>query len=92
MGYLESVYKFSLSVMHAGLEKPALACPVLDTGDSIRGHPPTKVKNHLEDWVPVFTGNPGFLMEFIPMKIGAGLTPSYMKTVVYGQTLFRVCL
>jgi hypothetical protein len=30
--------------------------------DSIR-HPevvPTKVGNHLKDWVPVFTGNPGF--------------------------------
>ena len=21
---------------------------------------PTKVGNHLKDWVPVFTGNPGF--------------------------------
>jgi hypothetical protein len=40
---------------HAGLEEPA---PYL-----IRGHPdvvPTKVGNHLKDWVPVFTGNPGF--------------------------------
>jgi hypothetical protein len=29
----------------------------------IREHPdvvPTKVGNHLKDWVPVFTGNPGF--------------------------------
>ena len=44
--------------------------------DPIR-HPdvvPTKVENHLEDWVPVFTGNPGFRLEFIPMKIGAGMT------------------
>ena len=24
---------------HAGLEEPALACPVLDTGYLIRGHP-----------------------------------------------------
>ena len=45
------------------LIKPALACHVLDTGYLIRGHPdvvPTKVGNHLKDWVPVFTGNPGF--------------------------------
>ena len=49
---------------------------------------PTKVRNHLEDWVPVFTGNPGFRLEFIPMKIGAGMTP-FMKTVVYGQILIR---
>jgi hypothetical protein len=35
----------------------------------IRGHPdvvPTKVGNHLKDWVPVFTGNPGFRLEFTP--------------------------
>ena len=45
--------------------------------DLIR-HPdvvPTKVGSHLKDWVPVFTGNPGFRLEFIPMKIGAGMTP-----------------
>jgi len=44
--------------------------------DLIR-HPdvvPTKVGNHFKDWVPVFTGNPGFRLEFIPMKIGAGMT------------------
>jgi hypothetical protein len=44
--------------------------------DLIR-HPdavPTKVGNHLKDWIPVFTGNPGFRLEFIPMKIGAGMT------------------
>jgi hypothetical protein len=23
---------------------------------------PTKVGNHLKDWIPVFTGNPGFLL------------------------------
>ncbi len=28
----------------------------------------------------------GFRLEFIPMKIGAGMT-TFMKTVVYGQTL-----
>ncbi len=44
----------------------------------IRGHPgvvPTKVGSLLKDWVPVFTGNPGFRLEFISMKIGAGMTP-----------------
>ena len=30
--------------------------------------------------------SPGFGLEFIPMKIGAGMT-TFMKTVVYGQTL-----
>jgi len=42
-------------IRHPGLEELA---PY-----SIRGHPdvlPTKVGNHLKDWVPVFTGNPGF--------------------------------
>jgi hypothetical protein len=29
---------------------------------------------NIRNWVPVFTGNPGFLLEFIPMKIGAGMT------------------
>jgi hypothetical protein len=45
-----------------------------------------KVGNHIKDWVPVFTGNPGFRLEFIPMKIGAGMT-TFVKTAVYGQTL-----
>jgi hypothetical protein len=43
----------------------------------IREHPdivPTKVGNHFKDLIPVFTGNPGFRLEFIPMKIGAGMT------------------
>ena len=47
--------------------------------DLIR-HPdvvPTKVGNHLKGWLPVFTGNTGFRLEFIPMKIGAGMTPVY---------------
>jgi hypothetical protein len=55
----------------------------------IRGHPdvvPTKVGNHLKDWVPVFTGSPGFRLEFIPMKIGAGMT-ILIKTAIYKQTL-----
>ena len=45
-----------------------------------------KVGKHSKDWVPVFTGNPGFRLEFIPMKIGAGMTP-FMKSIVYGQKL-----
>jgi len=47
--------------------------------DLIR-HPdivPTKVGSHEKDWVPVFTGNPGFRLEFIPMKIEAGMTIVY---------------
>jgi hypothetical protein len=32
----------------------------------------------------------GFRLEFIPMEIGAGMTP-FMKTVVYGQTLNNSC-
>jgi hypothetical protein len=42
-------------VGHGGLEEFA---PYL-----IRGHPDvvrTEVGNHLKNWVPVFTGNPGF--------------------------------
>jgi|GEM_PF-4594301 len=35
---------------------------------------PTKVGNHLKDWIPVCTGNPGFRLEFFPMEIGAGMT------------------
>jgi hypothetical protein len=31
----------------------------------------------------------GFRLEFIPMKIGAGMT-TFMKTVVYGQTLINL--
>jgi hypothetical protein len=55
----------------------------------IRGHPeavPTKVGNYLKDWVPVFTGNPGFRLEFIPMKIGAGMT-ILIERAIYKQTL-----
>jgi hypothetical protein len=39
--------------------------------DPIR-HPdvvPTKVGNHLKGWIPVFTGNPGFRLEFSPYLI-----------------------
>jgi hypothetical protein len=46
---------------HAGLDELALACPVLDTGYLIRGHPdvvPTKVGNHLKDWIPGFHREP----------------------------------
>jgi len=44
--------------------------------DLIR-HPdvvPTKVGNHLKGWIPVFTGNPGFPLEFTPLQNGAGMT------------------
>ena len=43
---IESVYKRSLSLMPDLIRHPDVV--------------PTKVGNHLEDWVPVFTGNPGF--------------------------------
>jgi hypothetical protein len=59
----------------------------------IRGHPgvvPTKDGNHLKEWVLVFTGDRGFRLEFIPMEIGAGMTP-FMKTVVYGETPNSSC-
>jgi len=26
------------------------------------------------NWIPAFAGNPGFLLEFIPGKTGAGMT------------------
>ena len=58
--------------------------------DLIR-HPdvvPTKVGNHLKDWVLVFTENPGFRLEFIPMKIGAGMT-ILIKTAIYKKTLIK---
>ena len=50
--------------------------------DLIR-HPdvvPAKAGNHLKDWVPVFTGNPGFRLEFTPLQNGAGMTTS-LETV-----------
>jgi hypothetical protein len=68
---------------HAGLEEPA---PYL-----IRGHPdvvPTEVGNYLKDWILVFTGNPGFRLEFIPMKIGAGMT-ILIEGAICKQTLFK---
>ncbi len=58
--------------------------------DLIR-HPdivPTKVGNHFKDWIPVFTGNPGFRLEFIPMKIGAGMS-ILTEGVIYKQTLMN---
>ena len=57
----------------------------------MRGHPvvvPTKVGNHLKDWVPVFTGNPGFQLEFIPMNIGTGMT-IMIEATIYEQTLIN---
>jgi hypothetical protein len=44
--------------------------------DLIR-HPdvvPTKVGNHLKNWLPAFAGNPGFRLEFTTVKIGARMT------------------
>ena len=58
--------------------------------DLIR-HPdvvPTKVGNHPKDWVPVFTGNPGFRLEFIPMKIGAGMTTSLRTVRLWTDTIY----
>ena len=49
--------------------------------DLIR-HPdvvPTKVGNHLKDWVPVFTGNPGFRLS--PERRLS------LNQAIYGQTL-----
>ena len=64
---------------HAGPEEPA---PYL-----IRGHPdvvPTKVGNHLKDWVPVFTGNPGFRLS--PERRLS------LNQAIYGETLFNIGL
>ena len=64
---------------HAGPEDPA---PYL-----IRGHPdvvPTKVGNHLTDWVPVFTGNPGFRLS--PERRLS------LNQAIYGETLFNIGL
>ena len=58
--------------------------------DLIR-HPdvvPTKVGNYLKDWVPVFTGNPGFRLEFTPLQNGAGMT-ILIETGIYKQTLIK---
>ena len=52
-----------LAFCHAGLEEPA---PYADTGASRRCPDEPRigsgagVGNHLKDWLPVFTGNPGF--------------------------------
>jgi hypothetical protein len=40
---------------------------------------PTKVGNHLKDWVPVFTGNPGFRLS--PERRLS------LNQAIYGQTL-----
>ena len=58
-----------------GLTKPA---PCLTRGNPVR-----------QDWFPAFAGTTsGFLLEFIPTKIGAGMTvlvPHYMERSV-GRT------
>ena|GEM_PF-3688353 len=35
---------------------------------------PAKAGSHVKYWIPISIGNPGFRLEFIPMKIGAGMT------------------
>jgi hypothetical protein len=45
-----------------------------------------KVGNHLKNWVPVFTGDTGFLLEFTPMKIGAGMTAFYKNHNLWTDT------
>jgi hypothetical protein len=68
---------------HAGPEEPA---PYSDTGASRRRPDEPRigsgagVGNHLKDWVPVFTGNPGFRLEFTPLQNGAGMT-TFLETV-----------
>ena len=49
----------------------------------LRNLPRTLIRGH-----PEGLESPGFRLEFIPMKIGAGMT-TFIKTVVYGQTLMR---
>jgi hypothetical protein len=70
-----------LSVRHAGPEEPA---PYL-----IRGHPdvvPTEVGNYLKDWLPVFTGNPGFRLEFTPFLIRGRNDEEKTKRIFIKQT------
>jgi hypothetical protein len=35
------------------------------------------IGKHSKSWIPVFTGTPGFRLEFIPMEIGAGMILLY---------------
>jgi hypothetical protein len=65
-----------------GVIKLALACPVLDTGYLIRGNPV------FENWFPAFAGTmSGFPLEFIPVKIGAGMTPCNGNGWEYGEKI-----
>ena len=75
MIYLGSVHKLSYSVMPDLIRHPDVVA--------------TKVVNHLKDWVPVFTGNPGFRPEFTPVKTGAGMT-ILIEAAIYKQTLLTV--
>jgi len=38
-----------------------------------------KAGNHLINWIPVFTGSPGFRLEFTPLQNGAGMTKTGPK-------------
>ena len=49
----------------------------------LRSLPRTLIRRHPEGFEST-----GFWLEFIPMKIGAGMT-TFMKAVVYGRTLNR---
>jgi hypothetical protein len=40
---------------------------------------PAKAGNHLKNWIPVFTGNPGFRLQFTPLQNGAGMA-SFSKS------------
>ena len=67
-----------------GLTKPALACPVLDTGYLVRGNPV-----FLKYWFPAFAGTAsGFLLEFTPLKNGAGMTTFAIVNVAVFKMFF----
>jgi hypothetical protein len=43
-------------------------------------------------WVPVFTGNPGFRLEFTPLQNGAGMT-TFLETVgLWTDTIYECLL
>jgi len=60
---------------HAGLDPASRRRP-----DEPRIRSGAGVGNHLKNWVPVFTGNPGFRLEFTPLQNGAGMT-TFLETV-----------
>jgi hypothetical protein len=80
--YTDSVHKCTFSVMPDLRSLPRTL---------IRGHPdvvPTKVGNHLKDWVPVFTGNPGFRLSperllSLNKAINGVYLPCQLMVVIY---------